>query len=72
MKQLTGRGDAPDKSLWQQAFSKDPPQAGKSRLRWPGAPDDVDIKTMNDGLRQFARRANMDHQKLLPRTLMET
>jgi hypothetical protein len=59
MKHLTRRGDAPDTSLWQQAFSKDAPQAGKSRLRWPGVPDDLDVKTMNDGLRQFAPGANM-------------
>lgn len=59
MKQLTRRGDAPDTALWQQAFSADAPQAGKSRLRWPGRADDRDVKTMNDGLRQFAPGANM-------------
>jgi uncharacterized protein (TIGR02391 family) len=59
MKQLTRRGDAPDTSLWQQAFSKDAPQAGKLRLRWPGVADDLDVKTMNEGLRQFAPGANM-------------
>ncbi len=59
MKQLTGRGDTADTSLWQQAFSKDEPQAGKARLRWPGPADDLDVKTMNDGLRQFAPGANM-------------
>lgn len=59
MKQLAGRGDAPDTSLWQQAFSKDAPQAGKARLRWPGLSDELDVKTMNEGLRQFAPGANM-------------
>jgi len=59
MKQLTGRGDAPDTSLWQQAFSKDEPQAGKARLRWRAPADDLDGKTMNEGLRLFAPGANM-------------
>jgi uncharacterized protein (TIGR02391 family) len=59
MKQLTGRNDAPDTSLWQQAFSKDQPEPGKPRLRWPGDPTDQDVKTMNDGLRQFSAGANM-------------
>ena len=36
MKQLTGRNDAPDTSLWQQAFSNAPSEPGKPRLRWPG------------------------------------
>lgn len=59
MKQLTERNDAPDTSLWQQAFSKDQPESGKPRLRWPGDPSDQDVKTMHDGLRQFSAGANM-------------
>jgi uncharacterized protein (TIGR02391 family) len=59
MKQLTGRGDAADTSLWQQAFSKDLPLPFKARLRWPGPADDLDVKTMNEGLRLFAPGANM-------------
>ncbi|WP_217615949.1 TIGR02391 family protein [Cellulomonas sp. GbtcB1] len=59
MKQLTGRNDAPDTSLWQQAFTKTDPEPGKPRLRWPGAPDDRDVTTMLDGLRQFAPGTNM-------------
>jgi uncharacterized protein (TIGR02391 family) len=59
MKQLTGRNDAPDTSLWQQAFSNAPSEPGKPRLRWPGDPSDQDVKTMNDGLRQFSAGANM-------------
>lgn len=59
MKQLTRRGDAADTSLWQQAFSKDEPQVGKARLRWPGSVDDLDVKSMNEGLRQFAPGTNM-------------
>ncbi|WP_051208286.1 TIGR02391 family protein [Propionicicella superfundia] len=59
MKQLTGRNDSADTSLWQQAFSASSPEAGKPRLRWPGDPVDQDVRTMNDGLRQFAPGANM-------------
>lgn len=59
MKQLTGRNDAADTSLWQQAFSEKAPEPGKPRLRWPGNPADQDVKTMNDGLRQFAPGSNM-------------
>lgn len=59
MKQLTGRNDAPDTSLWQQAFSKEQPEPGKPRLRWPGDPTDQDMKTMNDGLRQYSAGVNM-------------
>jgi hypothetical protein len=44
MKQLTDRNDAPDTSLWQQAFSKDEPLEGKPRLRWPGDTSDQDVK----------------------------
>lgn len=54
VKELTGRYDLPDTSLWQEAFSANPPSPGKPRLRWPGNPDDRLVKSMNDGLRQFA------------------
>ena len=59
LKQLTGRNDASDTSLWQQAFSTDAPVEGKPRLRWSGDPSDQDVKTMNVGLRQFAPGTNM-------------
>lgn len=59
MKLLTARNDAGDTNLWQQAFSERPPEPGKPRLRWPGDPSDQDVKTMNDGLRQFAPGTNM-------------
>lgn len=59
MKHLTARNDASDTSLWQQAFSKEEPTVGKPRLRWPGDLADQDVKTMNEGLRQFAPGANM-------------
>lgn len=59
MKLLTGRNDASDTSLWQQAFSEKVPTEGRPRLRWPGNPVDQHVKTMNDGLRLFAPGANM-------------
>jgi len=59
MKQLTDRNDGTDTSLWQQAFSERGPVEGKPRLRWPGDPADQDVRSMNDGLRQFAPGANM-------------
>lgn len=51
---VTGRNDVAETSLWQQAFSKDPPEPGKPRLRWPGPPTDQTVKTMKEGLRQYA------------------
>ncbi|MBT2513086.1 TIGR02391 family protein [Arthrobacter sp. ISL-30] len=59
MKQLTGRNDASDTSLWQQAFAAAEPQEGKPRLRWPGDPNDQDVKTMQAGLLSFAPGVNM-------------
>ncbi|MGY1618868.1 TIGR02391 family protein [Geodermatophilus sp. SYSU D00691] len=54
VKVVTGRNDVAETSLWQQVFSKDAPEPGKPRLRWPGPPTDQTVKTMNDGLRQYA------------------
>lgn len=48
------RYDLPDTALWQEVFSAKPPSPGKARLRWPGMPDDRSVKSMNEGLRQFA------------------
>lgn len=59
MKQLTGRNDRPDTSLWQQAFSEKDPIEGSPRLRWPGNSADQGVRSMNDGLRQFAPGVNM-------------
>ncbi|MEE1622989.1 TIGR02391 family protein [Zafaria sp. J156] len=59
MKQLTGRNNASDTSLWQQAFAQADPQEGKPRLRWPGDSDDQDVKTMQAGLLSFAPGVNM-------------
>lgn len=59
MKQLTGRNNASDTSLWQQAFAIADPQEGKPRLRWPGDADNQDVKTMQAGLLTFAPGVNM-------------
>lgn len=59
MKQLTGRNNASDTSLWQHAFALADPQEGKPRLRWPGDPEDQDVKTMQVGLLSFAPGVNM-------------
>lgn len=59
MKQLTGRNDASDTQLWQQAFAQAAPQPDKPRLRWPGKPTDQTVATMQEGLRQFAPGVNM-------------
>jgi hypothetical protein len=54
VKARLGRYDVPDTALWQQAFSTSAPEPGKPRLRWPGSPEDMTVKAMNDGLRLFA------------------
>jgi hypothetical protein len=54
VKVRTRRNDVSETALWQETFSDKPAQPGKLRLRWPGEPTNRDIKTMNDGLRQFA------------------
>jgi hypothetical protein len=59
MKTVTGRNDAPETSLWQQAFSENEPQLDKPRLRWPGEQNDKSVSNMNDGLRLFAPGVQM-------------
>lgn len=59
VKSRTGRHDIPDTSQWQQAFSSDPPQPGRPRLRWPGDQTHQTVVSMNNGLRQFAPGAQM-------------
>lgn len=58
-KSRTGRTNIADTSQWQQAFSSNPPQPDEPRLRWPGDQADLSVKSMNDGLRQFAPGAQM-------------
>lgn len=58
-KGLGVRNDIAETALWQQLFSANDPTPGRPRLRWPGDPDDRDVKTMQDGLRQFAPGVQM-------------
>jgi hypothetical protein len=51
---LVQRRDVADADLMQQVFSSSPPEARRPRLRWPGSDLDLHVRTMNDGLRQFA------------------
>ncbi|MGC4877330.1 TIGR02391 family protein [Micromonospora sp. DT43] len=59
LKARTGRNDVAETALWQEVFSDRAPAPGKPRLRWPGPMGDRDVKTMNDGLRQFAPGVQM-------------
>lgn len=59
VKARTGRNDVSETALWQETFSNDSPRLGRPRLRWPGDSKDQDVKSMNDGLRQFAPGVQM-------------
>ncbi|MGW5518672.1 TIGR02391 family protein [Nocardia africana] len=59
VKTLVKRRDIAETSVWQHAFSNSPAKPGEIRLRWPGEPEDRDVKSMNDGLRQFAPGVQM-------------
>ncbi len=59
VKSRTGRNDVSETALWQETFSDKLPEPGKPRLRWPGDPTNRDVKSMNDGLRQFAPGVQM-------------
>ncbi|MEU8126022.1 TIGR02391 family protein [Micromonospora sp. NPDC049049] len=59
LKTRTGRNDVAETALWQEVFSEREPAPGKPRLRWPGSSKDREVKTMNDGLRQFAPGVQM-------------
>lgn len=58
-KELGVRNDIADTAIWQQLFSANEPAPGRPRLRWPGAPEDRNVRTMQDGLRQFAPGVQM-------------
>lgn len=52
---LTGRRDVSDGTLMAQAFSPNPPEETKPRLRWPGDDTDLTVKAMRTGLLQFSQ-----------------
>jgi hypothetical protein len=59
VKTITTRNDVPETALWQETVSSSGAAPGKPRLRWPGDPANRDVKTMNEGLRQFAPGVQM-------------
>jgi hypothetical protein len=40
-------------NVWKLAFSKEDPQPGRPRLRWPGDPNDQTVRSMSEGLRHY-------------------
>ena len=54
VKSRTGRSDLSDDDVFGQAFSSDPPRAGRTRLRWPGQANDRTVISMNSGIRHFS------------------
>jgi uncharacterized protein (TIGR02391 family) len=54
VQQIVGRRDVSDTALMQQVFSEKDPEQGKPRLRWPGEPNDLSVRSMNEGLRGLA------------------
>jgi uncharacterized protein (TIGR02391 family) len=59
VKIMTGRNDVAETDLWRQVFSSDAATLERPRLRWPGQLDDRNVKSMQDGLRQFAPGVQM-------------
>ncbi|MCV7734120.1 TIGR02391 family protein [Micrococcus luteus] len=59
VKDLGVKNDIQDTPMWLQLFSDAAPVAGRPRLRWPGEPDDQDVKTMQGGLRHLATGVQM-------------
>lgn len=49
-----GRRDVADDSLMQEAFSTNPPQVGKPRLRCPGDPTDPTVQSRQRGALHYA------------------
>lgn len=48
--------DVSDGVLMAQAFSLSNPEEGKSRLRWPKEPSDRTVRSMQQGILQYAQR----------------
>lgn len=53
------RYDIADTAVWHEALSSSPPQLGRARLRWPGDPAHLTVKSIQEGLRQFAPGAQL-------------
>jgi Protein of unknown function (Hypoth_ymh) len=65
VKVRTGRNDVAETDLWKQVLSSEPPAPGKPRLRWPGDPNDRNVKSMSDGLRQYAPGVQMTIRNMM-------
>lgn len=59
LKNRVQRNDVAETTLWQDTFSGSPPASGHPRLRWPGNPDDRNVRTMIDGLKFYAAGVQM-------------
>lgn len=55
VKDQTGRYELNDSQVMLQAFSLDPAQPDRPRLRWPGQDDDLTVKSMREGILYMAR-----------------
>lgn len=53
------RRDMQEKSRWEQLFSTNPPEVGRPRLRWPGDPNDLTVKSVQQGLIQLGAGLQM-------------
>lgn len=54
IKTRTGRTNDQDSPVLQQVFHNEDPKPGQPRLRWPGDPADLTVKSIRDGLARFA------------------
>src|SRR5690606_10393720 len=55
---ITGRFDPQAAAVWSAALSDHPPQPGKPRLRYPGPDNDLTVRSIREGLRQYAAGVN--------------
>ena len=54
VKVINGHNELSDTDAWTQIFSDKAPAPGRPRLRWPGTPEDRDVKSMKGGLGRLA------------------
>ncbi len=54
---LVGRHDVSDTELMREVFSTAEPVPGKRRLRWPGDPNDLTVRSMRVGILNLAQGA---------------
>jgi Protein of unknown function (Hypoth_ymh). len=71
LKARTGRNNTSETSLWQETFGTAEPTAKAPRLRWPGDDDDRNVRSMREGLRQFAPGVQMTIRNIAQHTTGE-